>query len=366
VEYNAGIQTFIWTLLEIDFMLGTAATQAEVELLRRNQIQPHQVKGMMNELLEDLCKKTAAIVNQQRQEEYIQATHLCLAAAEMMSRMSLQGQSLPPSQPAPGNSAQYISPQQLLDCVSIPDLVSDDLEHVAAQSKAKVPEVQRARSEQLIRTRQVRDWMSAPASSQLLIHGDYDRRAYISGLTLFCKSLAESLAERAPRLLRVLFFCGLHVDPPTINGYSGGRAMIQSFICQLLCQHDFSGRLLHHQISQDRIHRGDIDESCELFELLVRNLPSEVVLFCIVDGIIYYEREEFKEDMERVLRSVLQVSSDNSTSAAVKVLITSPTKTTDVRKPFPEHLILSMGSMAQAGAAASGWRLKRELQAELE
>lgn len=89
-------------------------------------------------------------------------------------------------------------------------------------------------------------------------------------------------------------------------------------------------------------------------------------MFCLIDGIMYYERGKFKEDMERVLRTVLQVSADNSNNAAVKVLITSPIKTTYVRDPFPEHLILSMDSMAQAGAAASGSRLKRELQAELQ
>lgn len=195
---------------------------------------------------------------------------------------------------------------------------------------------------------------------------NYGRRDHASGLSLFCASLAGSLAERAPRFLRVLFFCGLHVDPPAINGHSGGRAMVESFICQLLCQYDFRGRLLLHEASQDQIRQGDLDELRALYERLVRELPSDVVLFCLIDGIMYYKREEFRENIERVLRTVLQVSADNSNSAAVKVLITSPTKTTDVREPFPEHLILSMDSMAQAGAAASGARLRRELQAELQ
>lgn len=45
-----------------------------------------------------------------------------------------------------------------------------------------------------------------------------------------------------------------------------------------------------------------------------------------------YEREEFKEDMELVLRSILQVSADHTTSTAFEVLITSPTKTTEEKK----------------------------------
>lgn len=71
---------------------------------------------------------------------------------------------------------------------------------------------------------------------------------------------------------------------------------------------------------------------------------------------MYYEREDFREDMERVLRTILQVSADHTTSAAFKVLIMNSTKTTDVRSPFPEQLILSMDSMTQASATASGSR----------
>ena len=349
----------------INFLLATVASEAELQRISRNQtIQHHELRDDMKELLDGLCLKIDRL-NQQRHEDYLRATYFCLAFAEALSGPSSQSH-LPMIQMSPEPTTQYINPQHILEWIGIPDLASQDLDHVTARGKAQVPEDGRARAEQLIRTRQVREWMSTPSSSQLLVHGNYDRRDYLSGLSLFCASLAGSLAERTPRFVRVFFFCGLHVDSPIINGHSGGRAMIQSFICQLLCQYDFLGQLLQHETSGDRIRHGDVDELCALFERLVHRLPNNVVLFCLIDGIMYYEREEFREEMERVLRTVLQVSADNSTSAAVKVLITSPAKTTEVRKPFPDHLILSMDSMAQSGAAASGSRLKRELQAELQ
>lgn len=34
--------------------------------------------------------------------------------------------------------------------------------------------------------------------------------------------------------------------------------------------------------------------------------PSIFVLVCLIDGILYTEREEFEDDMERVVRTVLQ------------------------------------------------------------
>lgn len=349
--------------------IGTVSSEAALQQISENQVQRHELKDLMNEVLEDLYLKTVAKfnqqLNQQRREDYRQVTHFCLAFADALSGHSSPGHP-PQIQMSPAPVAQYISPQQILDWINIPDLASQDLEYLAARERTLVSEDGRARAEQLIRTRQMREWMSAPASSQLLVHGNYDRRAYISGLSLFCASLAGSLAEKAPRFFRILFFCGLHVDPPVINGHSGGHAMIASLICQLLCQYDFSGQLQQYEISQDRIRQGDVESLCALFERLVRHLPGDVVLFCLIDGIMYYEREEFRDDMERVLRTILQVSADHTTSATFKVLITSPTKTTEVREPFPEDLILSMDAMPQAGAAASGRRLKRELGAELQ
>lgn len=40
-------------------------------------------------------------------------------------------------------------------------------------------------------------------------------------------------------------------------------------------------------------------------------------MFCLIDGIIYYEREEFEENMEHhVLITFLQISAENSTSSS--------------------------------------------------
>ncbi|POS80956.1 hypothetical protein DHEL01_v200629 [Diaporthe helianthi] len=353
-------------------ILETVSSDAALQQIRASQLHPHELKNLMSEVLEELYIKNISKfnqqltqqLNQQRREDYRQVTHFCLAFADALSSRSSQGQP-PQIQISPAPLTYYITPQQILDWINIPDLASQDLKYIAAREKILVSEDGRARAEQLIRTRQMHEWMSAPASSQLLVHGNYDRRAYVSGLSLFCASLAGSLAEKAPRFFRILFFCGLHVDSTIINGHSGGRAMIQSLICQLVCQYDLSGRLQQHEVSQDRIQRGDVDELCALFERLVRQLPGDIVMFCLIDGIMYYEREEFREDMERVLRTVLQVSADPSISTSVKVLITSPAKTMEVRKPFPEDLILSMDSMTQPGAAATGRRLKRELQGEL-
>ena len=265
------------------------------------------------------------------------------------------------SSPAPQHDLaaahQYISSQTLLDWIDIPDLASSDMEYIAERRGVRVPPHEQARAEQIVRTQQFRNWLASPSSAQLLIHGNYDRQRYISGLSLFCQTLAESLVERTPHFLHLIFYCGLHVD----DEYAGGRALIQSFICQLLCQHDFDSALRSSEVAQQLVEFGDIEELCKLFEMLVYRLPREVVLLCLIDGVVYYEREEFEDDIGLVLATLLKLSCEQGTHAAVKVLITSPTKTVDVRQPFPDELILSMESLAGSGMVASRERLVREL-----
>jgi len=244
-------------------------------------------------------------------------------------------------------------------------VAAHDLKCINEKRQTWVPMNEQARAEQLIRSRQIKDWMVSPTSSQLLVHGDYEGKRYVSGLSLFCSSLVQSLAAKAPQFIPLVFFCGLHTDRNT-DDYTGGLAIIQNFICQLLCQFDFDTKLLADAVDEDRVRHGDIHELCSLFEWLVNQLPRSVVLFCLIDGIIYYERREFEDDMGLVLVTLLRISDEQSTQAVVKVLITSSTRTSSVRKPFPDELILSMESMARSDMTASKWRLERQLRESQE
>lgn len=276
----------------------------------------------------------------------------------IISTLSRSSSPLPPLDSS--QAEQYIDPQEILDWIDIPDLTSQDIQYMEERRQLLVPSHERARAEQLIQVGRMQQWIASPTSYQLLIHGNYDSRRTVSGLSLLCATFFQSLADRAPHLIRLAFFCGRHAD-----GHAGGRAMVQSLICQLLCQFDFAGRLPAAEVSGALVGLGDVEELCRLFEWLVCLLPEQAVVFCLVDGILYYEREEFSEDMAYVLVTILRMSDEQSTPAAVKVLVTSPCKTVDVRKPFPDDLIISMDSLALPGMVASKDRLARVLQEDL-
>ncbi|KAF5529690.1 hypothetical protein FMEXI_14001 [Fusarium mexicanum] len=260
---------------------------------------------------------------------------------------------------------RLISPQELLDCIDIPDLLVTDKEIIHRARYIRVPPMERARAEQLVNTSQLREWLVSPHSAQLLIHGDYDIRCRVSGLTLFCTSLADTLAAGAPNCLCLVFYCGLH-DSLENDEYAGGRTIIQSFICQLLCQYDFNNCISMDDMRPDLLHFGDIHELCCLFERLVFQLPRSTLLACLIDGVVYYEREELMEDMAEVLVTLLRISNEQRTGANVKVLLTSPAKTMEVRRPFQNEFVLCMESRARSAGPASKERLERQLSEQVD
>lgn len=322
----------------------------------------------MNELLDEFDRRNV-LLYQRIQEEFerriASRSFVAVHAESNTCTPALLALTQPDSAPAP-NVQHLMDPSDLLGCIGIADILSEDFQHLSEKRKVAVPAPEQARAEQLIRTSQIREWLTSPTSSQLLVHGNYDRRAYISGLSLFCMSLANTLAERVPRFIPLVFFCGLHTEPLQ-DAHTGGRALIQSFIRQLLCQYDFNGGNIPVTPEDlDDVQNGDVRALCTLFERLVEMLPKSVALFCLVDGVVYYERDEFLNDLGRVLMSILQLSDQEGVHAPVKVLLTSPTRTAVVRQPFPDDMILSMEGMVRADLVASSSRLGRELSSGIE
>ena len=256
---------------------------------------------------------------------------------------------------------QHVSPQRLLGWINIPNLEFHDMEKIDERRQVWVPAEEQASAEHLLQARQFREWLVSPKSTQLLIHGNYDSKRLVSGLSLFCTSFVRALQERAPRFIHLIFFCGLHVDSD-VDSYVGARAMIQTFICQLLCQFDFGSAMPSSAVSRELVQSGDVEALCGVFLTLVHRLPRSIALICIIDGIVYYERPEFCDDLGVVLAAILRLSGEQSTQAAVKVLVASPIKTNEVRLPFPDELILSMDAIARPGWVASRTRVERQLR----
>lgn len=252
-------------------------------------------------------------------------------------------------------------PQESLRAlVAIPDIIESDL-HYVGQRAGRMPPSHREKVEQMVRTGPFRNFVAALESQVLLVHGGFGETYYVSALSTFCLTLLHTL-KGIDRFRPLAFFCGCHVDQD--DRYSGGQGMIRSLIAQLLRQQMFDTRFLHHRVDLNRVQRGDLDGLCALFVWLVWNLPEKTTLFCLIDGLEYYEREEHANGMGLVLRCLLELMRQPGLRVVIKILITSPSRTTIVRRhPAFDNArnMLSLAPLDTPGFGPSNNRLGREL-----
>ncbi|CAJ2500671.1 Uu.00g035240.m01.CDS01 [Anthostomella pinea] len=231
----------------------------------------------------------------------------------------------------------------LLTLLNVPEIEISNFNHII-QYQHKIPADDRGRAERVLRTPQFASWASAPQSSELLVHGNF----------------IGTLHLRLIPILLIAYFCGRHMDEGDAS--TGCRGMIQSLLSQLLRQNHLGMTLLARNASLNLVRYGDLKQLCALFGTLMHQLPLGVPpVFCIIDGIKYYEREQWLDDMVEVLRYLLDLRLDTSLRCIFKILITSPSETRMVRQAMQENCIISMASVPRTGQAYSQRGVARQV-----
>lgn len=279
---------------------------------------------------------------------------------------------------------QLMAPSDIAMLLGIPNILPQDMQHLNEVGRHRVPARQRACAEQLARSSKFADWLRSPTSSRLLVHENYSNSkvSEISGLSLFCVSLEKVLATHSDRFIRLAFFCGLHAELPDDPDSSdesnddyhesgpshaepqntalnhdpqspwlspGSAGLIQSLIYQLLEKYyHLKGEYLTVTTQEiDGIENRKLGALYEVFRRLVYMLPEGVTVWLMVDGAVYYERDEYVDDMQRIMLPLLQLSEPGVTRAHLKVLVTSPTNMSDVQEWFAQDSILSMTELGR-------------------
>lgn len=79
-----------------------------------------------------------------------------------------------------------------------------------------------------------------------------------------------------------------------------------------------------------------------LFETLMKQLPEGQLLFCVVDGITYYESRLLDADLQRFISMLNNLASDTEVKAVTKVLITTPVASKCGRQVLEREQILDI------------------------
>lgn len=186
----------------------------------------------------------------------------------------------------------------------------------------------------------LQSWLRTTRSSALLVNG----RAYNSGsrrspLSFVCAKLSNALrqARRSgstqweASIIDLHFFCGEHEDWRD-NPDNGPAGVLNSLLAQLLTHYkQYDLTLIKHLSTLDPF---DVKALGRVFGQLLSQLPSTMMVFCIIDGLSLYDDEERKEDAEKMLSKLISLTRRTG-GCIFKLLLTAAT---ELRLPTVEKL----------------------------
>ncbi|KAI0401475.1 hypothetical protein F4802DRAFT_580381 [Xylaria palmicola] len=364
-------------------------------------------------LLMDKAKEEAELAKEREKQQNIKIRRqeeLLMTNAEQLKHLARSISPIPPNLTGtsrsphlfPQRETPYINQDDLWDMLDMMDIDEVDMDAIEAKVK-RLPPKDGAKTEQIVSNQVFQDWIVSPQPTKLMIYGDFlPFHMRTSALSAFCRTLTKAFRSRK-RHMCLVWFCGFHLgddDESDVDSsdseddldeglgrmcdeeddYDFGtrqrviKRMMRSLIAQLLCDYDFGpGHLLPPDVDPDVIEQGySLSQLRRLFRWLVRQLPEEITLVCVVDSVFFYERKEFEDPMLDVLGDILELTTSD-VSATVKVLVTSQRPSVTFRMGFEDEdsildsnekvttSILSLDSIAPSHLDVSEERFNRTI-----
>jgi len=192
----------------------------------------------------------------------------------------------------------------------------------------------------------LQSWVASTSCCALLVNG---RMAYSehetrhSPLSYFCAKMVDSALSRTLHpgnesnntIFVVRWFCGQHTNMATdYDAHPPG--MLNNLIAQLVnqCLEGSYPPLISAVSLQDIAPK--LSNFCYLFVRLVEALPEGAVVFCIIDGISYYEDTGRRTECWEVLSTFVDLARRKSDAihGLFKLLVTAPLRSHYVQELF--------------------------------
>jgi hypothetical protein len=178
-------------------------------------------------------------------------------------------------------------------------------------------------------------WLQETTSSALLINGGAYSSDLRSPLSFVSAKLANSLREARkqspsnmdPKIVDLHFFCGEHSNwrDGDEDYMPGPASVINSLLAQLLTQYKhFDIASIKHLKS---LEWHDVKAMGNILGKLINQLPGKMMVFCIIDGLSYYDDDDMAEDLEKLVKKLISLTRRGSDKNCIfKLLLTVPTR----------------------------------------
>ncbi|KAJ5402762.1 uncharacterized protein N7487_008658 [Penicillium crustosum] len=198
----------------------------------------------------------------------------------------------------------------------------------------KLPRDAQDRIIAIIQSSKLQTWISTNKLTVIFINSN--ARSNETLCSFIPANLIDSVeALKINNVFTISFFCGMHSRSDDLN--SGVTSLMKSLIGQLLMSYPDFGLQAVREISQG--DRESIDVLCQIFHRLILQLPSDVILFCLIDAITIYETSySHIKDCEVTLNGLIEIVEQTQDYGCVfKLMFTNPQNSHRFYKLVPDQ-----------------------------
>ncbi|KAH7336195.1 hypothetical protein BKA65DRAFT_552859 [Rhexocercosporidium sp. MPI-PUGE-AT-0058] len=182
-------------------------------------------------------------------------------------------------------------------------------------------------------------WIAEKGSSALFINANY-KGARRQSTSFVSAKLVDSIQpsgikpqHQPSETFALSFFCGEHLGSDDPDSGVGG--MMRSLLGQLLLAYpNFD---IYYIDKMRNIDYEEVDDLCEMFYVLIAQLPPHIIVFCIIDSISFFEEKDVLcKDAEVVVQQMTDiVARTQGHGCTFKLLLTSPWNSRVLYKSMP-------------------------------
>ncbi|KAK8099950.1 hypothetical protein PG999_010324 [Apiospora kogelbergensis] len=230
-----------------------------------------------------------------------------------------------------------------------PSLISQDIEALVRLSRPScIAPINTDRVHAIRRNTRMRAWLTVDEPCLYLLNGGAETSdtstsfimAKIAGTLLQQQQRQSRKSHSAMEVIVLAYFCSQHQ-----NYYRDAAAspseLAMSLLLQLIDKYaGFSRAAL--QDCLDRTDPEDISSICDSLRCLLEELPSEAVVYLVVDGIAYFATPQERMDGMRELMGILVEVFHDNVSATLKFIFSSPARSAFLEDLFEEDEILNI------------------------
>ncbi len=213
----------------------------------------------------------------------------------------------------------YATKPQLLELLEAnPSIIPAETHYVVSQAEgADESSVVRW----LLHTPRFQNWLSSLESDLLFV--DDRSQLYtlekVSPFSYLCATLSLSSREM-PEAASINFYCGIHAGLQ--DSLSGPEGLMRSLISQLLLYRDYDFHFINSGEYFAQLGQYDLERLCDTFRHLIEQLPSSLVLFCMIDAFSSYDCSRWKEELHFSLTTLQALVEGRTRGPILKILLT--------------------------------------------